>query len=564
MRPLRARGPRQLKALTFAAVLVASILLVAPAIGSYGLLAVFGETGSGPGTLGPHAPALAVDPDGRIYVADAKDARVEAFTNAGAPDGGWGGLTGLTGVAADPDGTILVADDSGVRRFALDGTELETVSSETGVAGIAVGPDGTVYVADPEHHQVLVLGGAPLGGLERPIAVAAAPDGTVYVADPGDGRVHAFSGGAPLASWAAGDPRSVAVAPDGTIFVVDGTGNRVLHQGADGSAIEEFGGVNAPNGVATDCRGRAYVVDNSALRMRVFGEAGEPPPCPPPPPPPPPERTPDPEPEPEVGVRARASAVSGTVTVATAGKKRKLGSRELIPVGSEVDATDGHVRLEFETAPGEDRSKYGRLMDGEFFDGAFTISQNRGNSLVDLELRDDDTPARSSAKARVSATKKLKVWGKARGRFRTVGRNGAATVRGTEWLTEERDDGTLFAVREGVVEVNEFRSGRKVVLHAGESYLAKPPCVSKRAFRIRLRTRAGAAVRRAVVRVNGKRVGVRRGRRLTAPVDLRGMPEARVKVDIRLTTVDGQVIAGRRFYHTCREEPLSPTRPPEL
>jgi hypothetical protein len=37
-----------------------------------------------------------------------------------------------------------------------------------------------------------------------------------------------------------------------------------------------------------------------------------------------------------------------------------------------------------------------------------------------------------------------------------------------------------------------------------------------------------------------------------------------VKVDIRLVTVDGQVITGRRFYHTCRDEPLSPPQPPEL
>ena len=95
-------------------------------------------------------------------------------------------------------------------------------------------------------------------------------------------------------------------------------------------------------------------------------------------------------------------------------------------------------------------------MDGEFFDGAFTISQATKDPLVDLKLLDEDPPARSARKARITATRKLKVWGKARGRFRTVGRNGAATVRGTEWLTEERDDGTLFAVREGVVEVLEF------------------------------------------------------------------------------------------------------------
>src|SRR5215208_5164111 len=159
MHPFRAEGSRKFRAPLFAAVVVAALLIAAPAIGSYGLLAVFGPTGSGPGTLGPQAPALAVDPDGRIYVADAKDGRIEAFTNSGAPDGGWGGLSGLTGVAADPDGTIVVADASGIRRFALDGTELEVLSPVAPVAGVAVGPDRTVYAADPARHQVLVLGG---------------------------------------------------------------------------------------------------------------------------------------------------------------------------------------------------------------------------------------------------------------------------------------------------------------------------------------------------------------------------------------------------------------------
>ena len=97
-------------------------------------------------------------------------------------------------------------------------------------------------------------------------------------------------------------------------------------------------------------------------------------------------------------------------------------------------------------------------------------------------------------------------------------------MRGTQWLTEERDNGTLFRVREGVVEVRAFATGERIVLHAGESYLAKPACVSRRSFRIRLRTPPRSLVERAIVTVNGKRVKVRHGKRLTAPINLRGRP----------------------------------------
>ena len=54
-------------------------------------------------------------------------------------------------------------------------------------------------------------------------------------------------------------------------------------------------------------------------------------------------------------------------------------------------------------------------------------------------------------------------------------------------------------------------------------------CVSRRAFRIRLRKRSGVTYRSATVSVNGRRVKVVKGKRLTAPVDLRGLPAGRVR-----------------------------------
>lgn len=76
-------------------------------------------------------------------------------------------------------------------------------------------------------------------------------------------------------------------------------------------------------------------------------------------------------------------------------------------------------------------------------------------------------------------------------------------------------------------------------------------CNSKRVFRIRIRVPHGKKARSAVVRVNNKRVKVVRGKRLLAPVRLRGLPKGKfiVKITVRLT--NGKMITGKRTYHTC-------------
>ena len=77
-------------------------------------------------------------------------------------------------------------------------------------------------------------------------------------------------------------------------------------------------------------------------------------------------------------------------------------------------------------------------------------------------------------------------------------------------------------------------------------------CVSRRHFRIRIhRQRAGITLISAAVAVNGRRVAVRKGRRLSAPVDLRGLPKGRFTVRISALTSDGRAITGSRRYRTC-------------
>ena len=81
-------------------------------------------------------------------------------------------------------------------------------------------------------------------------------------------------------------------------------------------------------------------------------------------------------------------------------------------------------------------------------------------------------------------------------------------------------------------------------------------CKSKRVFRIRIRVPRGKKARSAVVRVNNKKVKVVRGKRLRAPVRLRGLPKGRFTVKITVRLTNGKKITGKRdLQHLHPEAP---------
>jgi hypothetical protein len=122
------------------------------------------------------------------------------------------------------------------------------------------------------------------------------------------------------------------------------------------------------------------------------------------------------------------------------------GSR-IVAVGSLVDATKGRVRLT--TAI----NRRGRTQSGVFYEGAFVVSQSRRSALTELRLAGhlscpSGAGARTARKAR-----SRRLWGRAKGRFRTTGRFSAATVRGTTWLTQDSCRATTTRASSGTVEV---------------------------------------------------------------------------------------------------------------
>jgi len=145
-----------------------------------------------------------------------------------------------------------------------------------------------------------------------------------------------------------------------------------------------------------------------------------------------------------------------------------------IPYNSTVDVTNGSVLLKTDTG-----SLTVHGADG--ISAVFLLLRGTDNKkpIVELRLTKGDfsvCPKRRESSVTQSAPSKVirQLWGKGKGRFRTRGRYSSATVRGTNWLTADRCDGTLTKVDQGVLQVSDFPKRTQVTVRAGTSYVAKP------------------------------------------------------------------------------------------
>jgi hypothetical protein len=153
-----------------------------------------------------------------------------------------------------------------------------------------------------------------------------------------------------------------------------------------------------------------------------------------------------------------------------------LTGPQQIPIGSTLDTRQGTVGLTLARDRGGSSTQ-----TGDFSRGMFGLRQSRGGALTTLVMRGGGLnrcrtrrPKGGARKVQVHAARRSRrLFGNARGRFRTRGRNSAATVRGTRWLQKDTCAGTLTIVRQGSVVVRDFGKGRNVVVERGERYLAR-------------------------------------------------------------------------------------------
>lgn len=189
-------------------------------------------------------------------------------------------------------------------------------------------------------------------------------------------------------------------------------------------------------------------------------------------------------PPPSFGHTINVGLVSGTVTVTLlSGQSFRLGSQDRhVPIGSLIDTTHGRVDLRAAPAPTSHSVSMSaaRVEDAQFSGGAFRVRQARALRATQIGLAGGQfasciSPAQDGSAARLPHRVVRLLHASGQGRFQTVGRYAAATVRGTIWLTEDFCDGTLVRVTRGVVSVRDRATHATAVITAGHSFFAPAP-----------------------------------------------------------------------------------------
>jgi len=276
----------------------------------------FGEPGAAAGQLN-HPRALTFGPDGKLYVADSLNGRIEVLdaqgqfvrqigsTSAGDQGGADGTFREPWGIAVAQDGTIFVTDtwNHRVEVFDKNGNfirkwgQFEQVAGESGSGlpdgmwgprAIAISASGQVYLADTGNKRIRVydrqgnfqydIGRDPAGiQLNEPVGLAI--DNTnnqLYIADTWNKRVEVVTLGPnprelrsyTLQAWADTTQSSnrpfLALDPSGTrLYVTDPDASRVLVMDAlTGKALASFTSSGGPlGGVVVDAEDHLFVAD---------------------------------------------------------------------------------------------------------------------------------------------------------------------------------------------------------------------------------------------------------------------------------------------------------------
>jgi hypothetical protein len=190
--------------------------------------------------------------------------------------------------------------------------------------------------------------------------------------------------------------------------------------------------------------------------------------------------------KPDQGDDVNAELEHGVVLVRLPGSHRVLPLKAgaSIPVGAVVDARHGKVKIE--SAP----DSAGHPQHANFTGAVFQVVQGHTGEVVTTlvmrgrmlglckqQARRQSVFGRSFAPLAAMSARRhravRRLWGSGHGHFRTRGRHGAATVRGTVWLTADYCDGTLVKVKRGLVGVRDFTRHKTVEVPAGHSYFAK-------------------------------------------------------------------------------------------
>ncbi|MBI5876027.1 MAG: glycosyltransferase family 39 protein [Chloroflexi bacterium] len=266
-------------------------------------VAVIGSEGTGPSQF-KEPRAVAVGDDGRLYVADAGNRRVQMLDAEGkylgAITGGETAFVEPFDVAAAPDGTIVVLDsaEGWLYRFDRDGHPLGRIGGPPQQffhpRGLSVDEAGNLYVADtggsrivklaPDGQRLQVFGtrGTGRGQFIEPSSAAADASGYLFATDVPNKRIEVFNPDGrflldfaiPLANPFNGP--HIALAPDGTLLVTAPEPHKIQRFARDGTLLAEWGGpgsalgqLRLPTGIRVN-RNIVWVADTGNNRLQKW------------------------------------------------------------------------------------------------------------------------------------------------------------------------------------------------------------------------------------------------------------------------------------------------------
>ncbi len=237
--------------------------------------------------------SIALDSDGKVYVADQWLNRISIFENHGEFQGKWGTsgagdghLDHPFGITFDREDNLFVIDSNNnrVQKFTKDGKFLLKWGKEgSGPSqfnlpwGIAIDLHGDVYVADWGNNRVQKFSpdgeflaeygssGNQVGEFDHPAGVAIDKHGDIYVADWGNDRVQVltpegqhitlFTGDATMSKWG---QMQLEANPD------------MMRQRSLVRDLEPERRFWNPVAIEIDAQGRILVVDCARYRIQVY------------------------------------------------------------------------------------------------------------------------------------------------------------------------------------------------------------------------------------------------------------------------------------------------------
>ncbi|MCW3491324.1 6-bladed beta-propeller [Dethiobacter alkaliphilus] len=258
-------------------------------------------------------PMSAAMGDGRIYVSDTNNHRIQVFTEDGTllqmfgqRGMGEGEFLYPYGIVVGPEGNLYIADmyRRDIQVLTPDGEFVRIFAEETGGNTAINGPGGMyldnndrLFVANVNTGKVAVFDIATEellqvvaveGDVFAPNDVTVDEDGYIYVVDTGGQRVVVYSpdGSRPvrIINGSEGgrgqstlvNPRGIGIR-NGIIYVVSNMSHTIHAFDKEGNELFQFGGQGErtnefmhPNGLTIDRRGRMLITDTIGARIAVY------------------------------------------------------------------------------------------------------------------------------------------------------------------------------------------------------------------------------------------------------------------------------------------------------